>query len=85
VSTDTRLKSARCWPALDACAIVLTGSTKHVPFINFPAREINCKLVYYGQVWAERPPTLQWIYDHPGKTKRVKWSPWLRKPTAPCL
>jgi mutual gliding-motility protein MglA len=34
-----------------------------VPFINFPAREINCKLVYYGPGLGGKTANLQWIYD----------------------
>src|SRR5271170_8096507 len=37
---------------------------KPVPFINFPAREINCKLVYYGPGLGGKTANLQWIYDH---------------------
>src|SRR2546422_1289821 len=33
-------------------------------FINFPAREINCKLVYYGPGLGGKTANLQWIYDH---------------------
>jgi signal recognition particle receptor subunit beta len=35
-----------------------------VPFINFPAREINCKLVYYGPGLGGKTANLQWIYDN---------------------
>ncbi len=35
-----------------------------MPFINFPAREINCKLVYYGPGLGGKTANLQWIYDH---------------------
>ncbi len=37
-----------------------------MPFINFPAREINCKLVYYGPGLGGKTANLQWIYDHTG-------------------
>ncbi len=37
-----------------------------VPFINFPAREINCKLVYYGPGLGGKTANLQWIYDNTG-------------------
>jgi len=33
-----------------------------VPFINFPAREINCKLVYYGPGLGGKTANLQWVY-----------------------
>ncbi len=32
-------------------------------FINFPAREINCKLVYYGPGLGGKTANLQWIYE----------------------
>ena len=35
-----------------------------MPFINFPAREINCKLVYYGPGLGGKTANLQWIYDN---------------------
>jgi signal recognition particle receptor subunit beta len=34
-----------------------------VSFINFPAREINCKLVYYGPGLGGKTANLQWIYE----------------------
>ncbi|HZP32845.1 MAG TPA: ADP-ribosylation factor-like protein [Candidatus Acidoferrales bacterium] len=37
-----------------------------MPFINFPAREINCKLVYYGPGLGGKTANLQWIYDNTG-------------------
>jgi hypothetical protein len=43
-----------------------------VPFINFPAREINCKLVYYGPGLGGKTANLQWIYDHTGSTQKGK-------------
>ncbi len=33
-------------------------------FINFAAREINCKLVYYGPGLGGKTANLQWNYDH---------------------
>jgi hypothetical protein len=33
-------------------------------FINFAAREINCKLVYYGPGLGGKTANLQWIYDN---------------------
>src|SRR5437879_840546 len=73
-STNTRLKSARCWPALGACAISFwPGSDQqNVPFINFPAREINCKLVYYGPGLGGKTANLQWIYDHTVQNNKGK-------------
>ncbi len=43
-----------------------------MPFINFPAREINCKLVYYGPGLGGKTANLQWIYDHTGNEKKGK-------------
>jgi hypothetical protein len=43
-----------------------------VPFINFPAREINCKLVYYGPGLGGKTANLQWIYDNTGSEKKGK-------------
>jgi mutual gliding-motility protein MglA len=43
-----------------------------VPFINFPAREINCKLVYYGPGLGGKTANLQWIYDHTGTNHKGK-------------
>jgi mutual gliding-motility protein MglA len=48
----------------------LTGES--VPFINFPAREINCKLVYYGPGLGGKTANLQWIYDHTGANQKGK-------------
>lgn len=43
-----------------------------MPFINFPAREINCKLVYYGPGLGGKTANLQWIYDHTGSDLKGK-------------
>jgi signal recognition particle receptor subunit beta len=43
-----------------------------VPFINFPAREINCKLVYYGPGLGGKTANLQWIYDKTAGTQKGK-------------
>jgi hypothetical protein len=45
---------------------------KLVPFINFPAREINCKLVYYGPGLGGKTANLQWIYDNTGEAQKGK-------------
>src|SRR5271169_6457917 len=45
---------------------------KPVPFINFPAREINCKLVYYGPGLGGKTANLQWIYDNTGAAQKGK-------------
>jgi mutual gliding-motility protein MglA len=34
-----------------------------VSFINFAAREINCKIVYYGPGLGGKTTNLQWIFD----------------------
>lgn len=41
-------------------------------FINFPAREINCKLVYYGPGLGGKTANLQWIYDQTGANQKGK-------------
>ncbi len=41
-------------------------------FINFPAREINCKLVYYGPGLGGKTANLQWIYDKSGTNQKGK-------------
>lgn len=43
-----------------------------MPFINFPAREINCKIVYYGPGLGGKTANLQWIYDHTGQDLKGK-------------
>ena len=43
-----------------------------MPFINFPAREINCKLVYYGPGLGGKTANLQWVYDHTGTNQKGK-------------
>jgi len=34
-----------------------------VTFINYAAREINCKIVYYGPGLCGKTTNLQWVYD----------------------
>lgn len=41
-------------------------------FINFAAREINCKLVYYGPGLGGKTANLQWIYDNANPTQKGK-------------
>jgi len=43
-----------------------------VSFINFAAREINCKLVYYGPGLGGKTANLQWIYDNANPTQKGK-------------
>jgi signal recognition particle receptor subunit beta len=43
-----------------------------VPFINFPAREINCKLVYYGPGLGGKTANLQWVYENTGTNQKGK-------------
>ena len=43
-----------------------------MPFINFPAREINCKLVYYGPGLGGKTANLQWVYDHTNSNQKGK-------------
>ena len=67
------LQRAR-WPVIRAYAISnkLRVSEDIVPFINFPAREINCKLVYYGPGLGGKTTNLQWIYEHTGTNQKGK-------------
>ena len=60
--------------ALQAYAISRIASDTEgiVPFINFPAREINCKLVYYGPGLGGKTANLQWIYEHTGTNQKGK-------------
>src|SRR4029077_19320534 len=62
------------WPQVRAYVINggLLQSEGIVPFINFPAREINCKLVYYGPGLGGKTANLQWIYDHTGSNQKGK-------------
>jgi hypothetical protein len=39
-------------------------------FIDYAAREINCKIVYYGPPKCGKVENLQYIYDHANKNKR---------------
>lgn len=41
-------------------------------FINFGAREINCKLVYYGPGLGGKTMNLQWIYDNANPNQKGK-------------
>jgi mutual gliding-motility protein MglA len=41
-------------------------------FINFAAREINCKVVYYGPGLGGKTTNLQWIYDKSGDKSKGK-------------
>ncbi len=41
-------------------------------FINFAAREINCKLVYYGPGLGGKTANLQWIYDNANPSQKGK-------------
>src|SRR5690348_5263107 len=62
------------WPACTAYAKFGAASLvdDKVPFINFPAREINCKLVYYGPGLGGKTANLQWVYDHTGQNQKGK-------------
>src|SRR5499426_3495637 len=41
-------------------------------FINFAAREINCKIVYYGPGLCGKTTNIQYIYDKTGATAKGK-------------
>src|SRR5256886_3168759 len=40
--------------------------------MNFPAREINCKLVYSGPRRGGKTANLQWVYDDTGQNQKGK-------------
>jgi GTPase SAR1 family protein len=41
-------------------------------FINFAAREINCKIVYYGAGLGGKTTNLQFIYQKTAEQQKVK-------------
>ena len=41
-------------------------------FINYAAREINCKIVYYGPGLCGKTTNIQWIYDRTGTGAKGK-------------
>jgi signal recognition particle receptor subunit beta len=41
-------------------------------FINFAAREINCKIVYYGAGLGGKTTNLQWIFQKTGERQKGK-------------
>ena len=41
-------------------------------FINFAAREINCKIVYYGAGLGGKTTNLQWIFDKTAEQQKGK-------------
>ena len=41
-------------------------------FINFAAREINCKIVYYGAGLGGKTTNLQWIFDKTSEKQKGK-------------
>ncbi|HYL96792.1 MAG TPA: ADP-ribosylation factor-like protein [Terriglobales bacterium] len=43
-------------------------------FINFAAREINCKIVYYGPGLGGKTTNLQWIFERTGDQQKGKMS-----------
>ena len=43
-----------------------------MPFINYAAREITCKLVYYGPGLGGKTTNLQWIYQNTQKEAKGK-------------
>ncbi len=43
-----------------------------MPFINYAAREITCKLVYYGPGLCGKTTNLQWIYENTQKEAKGK-------------
>src|SRR5438067_566346 len=45
---------------------------KALSFINFAAREINCKIVYYGAGLGGKTTNLQWIFERTGDQQKGK-------------
>ena len=43
-----------------------------MPFINFPAREVNCKIVYYGPGLGGKTTNIQYIYNKTNPQARGK-------------
>ena len=43
-------------------------------FINYAAREINCKIVYYGPGLCGKTTNLQWIYDKTNPQAAVSYN-----------
>jgi GTPase SAR1 family protein len=41
-------------------------------FINYMAREINCKIVYYGPGLCGKTTNLQYIYERPTPRRRAR-------------
>jgi signal recognition particle receptor subunit beta len=41
-------------------------------FINFAAREINCKIVYYGPGLGGKTTNLQWVFDKTAEAQKGK-------------
>ena len=47
-------------------------------FINYAAREINCKIVYYGPGLCGKTTNLQYIYDRTNPAAKGKLKPFAR-------
>ena len=43
-----------------------------MPFINFPSREINCKIVYYGPGLCGKTTNIQYIYNNTNPSTKGK-------------
>ena len=52
-------------------------------FINYSSREINCKIVYYGLGFVERPQTFNSYTRRQTLNRRASLSLWLRKARGP--
>ena len=53
-------------------ALAQSNARKRLSFINFAAREINCKIVYYGPGLGGKTTNLQRIYDKTVDTQKGK-------------
>jgi hypothetical protein len=55
--------------SIAAGAVTERRESNRVSFINFAAREINCKIVYYGAGLCGKTTNLQWVFSQTlGKT-----------------
>ena len=43
-----------------------------MPFINHAAREINCKIVYYGPGLGGKTTNIRYIHDHANEMRARK-------------
>ena len=56
----------------DSIAVVRSTPRRALSFINFAAREINCKVVYYGPGLGGKTTNLQYVYENTGDGQKGK-------------